>query len=58
LEPFGFRQLNKIFKRVTDEDVDDGFAIVRTTTEGAAFFCYATVIDNRSGDPILIPGQR
>jgi hypothetical protein len=57
LEPFGFRQLNKIFKRVTDDDIDDGYAIVRTTTEDAAFFCYATVIDNRSGDPILIPGR-
>ena len=58
LPPFGFKQLNKIFKRVTDDDVDDGYAIVRTTTEDAAFFCYATVIDNRSGDPILISGRR
>jgi hypothetical protein len=57
LEPLGFRQLNKVFRRVTSEDVDDGYAVVRATTEGAAFFCYATVIDNRSGDPILIPGR-
>ena len=58
LEPLGFRQLNKVFKRVTDENIDDGYAIVRSTTEDAAFFCYATVIDNRSGDPILIPGRQ
>jgi hypothetical protein len=58
LEPFGFKQLNKIFRKVTEENIDDGYAIVRTTTDDAAFFCYATVIDNRSGDPILIPGRR
>lgn len=57
LEPLGFRQLNKVFQRVTDENIDDGYAIVRSTTEDAAFFCYATVIDNRSGDPILIPAR-
>ena len=57
LVPWEFRQVNDIFASFTTEDVDDGYVLVRTTTEGGLFFAYASVVDNRSGDAIFIPGQ-
>ena len=46
-----------VYSTVTTSDVPDGFALVRTTTTGGAFFAYASVIDNLSGDPIFIPAR-
>jgi hypothetical protein len=43
---------------VTSTDVPDGFAVLRTTTPGGAFLAFASVVDNRSGDPIFIPARR
>jgi hypothetical protein len=57
LPPYGFNQLGGIFKLVTDQDVTDGYAVLRATTSSGAFFAYASVIDNRSGDPIYIPAR-
>ena len=57
LPPYGFRQINEIFRTVTNQDVADGYAVLRTTTSGGAFFAYASVIDSRSGDPIYIPAR-
>ncbi len=54
LDPYGFRQVDKIFQLVTGGDVDDGYAVLSTPTAGGAFFAYATVIDNRTGDPIYV----
>lgn len=58
LPPFGYKQVDKIFEKVTSQDVADGYAIVRTTTTGGAFFAYASVIDNPTGDPTFIPAQK
>ncbi|MCU0292358.1 MAG: SUMF1/EgtB/PvdO family nonheme iron enzyme [Thermoanaerobaculaceae bacterium] len=58
LRPHEYKQIDKVFGRVTPAVVADGYAIVRTTTPGAAFFAYASVIDNRTGDPVFIPAQR
>ena len=57
LGPYRSTQLNDVFSTVTTADVADGFALVRTTTAGGAFFAYASVIDNLSGDPIYIPAR-
>jgi hypothetical protein len=57
LLPYGFRQIDNIFKTVGAPDVTDGFAVLGTTTPSGAFFAYASVIDNRSGDPIFIPAR-
>jgi hypothetical protein len=54
LPPFGYQQLNRVFASVTSGDVDDGYAVVRTTTELGRFFAYASVVDNLTGDPIAI----
>ena len=57
LPAYGFKQVNEVFKTVTTQDVADGYAVLRTTTSGGSFFAYASVIDNTSGDPILIPAR-
>jgi len=58
LAAYEFVQLDKIFNRVTSEAVANGYAIVSSDTEGAAFFAYASVVDNRSGDPVNVPALR
>jgi hypothetical protein len=55
LRPLEYQQLDKVFEKVTGQVVSDGYAIVRTTTAGGSFYAYASVIDNRTGDPFLIP---
>jgi len=55
LLPFEFRQLDKAFEMVTTNVVDDGFVRLRGITPEAVFFTYASVVDNLTGDPTLIP---
>ena len=57
LLPNDYRQLTDVFAAVTAGDVADGYAVVRTITEGGAFIVYASVVDNRSGDGVLLLGQ-
>jgi PKD repeat protein len=55
LQPSTFRQINNIFAEVTASPVSNGFAVVRTTTPGCRLYTYASVVENRSNDPIFIP---
>ncbi|MBI4915756.1 MAG: pre-peptidase C-terminal domain-containing protein [Acidobacteria bacterium] len=55
LGAYEFRQIDRIIAGVTTQDVDDAFAVLSTATAGGRFFAYASVIDNRSGDPIYVP---
>ncbi len=57
LEPYAHHQVNRIFDEVESGTVDDGFALVRTTTSSGRFFTYASVVDEDSGDAIFIPPQ-
>lgn len=57
LEAFMFTQKERIFGTVTQGDVSDGYVVVWTETPGAGFFAYASVVDNRTGDPIYIPAS-
>ncbi|MCG6963181.1 MAG: PKD domain-containing protein, partial [Acidobacteria bacterium] len=54
LAPYGFLQATRIIEKVTAEEIADAYALVSSTTPGAAYFVYASVIDNRTGDPVLI----
>jgi len=58
LKPFEQLQDNDVFGHVTGGEVSDGYALVRTTTAGGAFFAYASVVDNQSGDPVYVPARR
>jgi len=55
LAPYEVRQLDKIFERVTGSGVDDGYAVVTSSTVGVRFLAYASVIDNLSGDAVFMP---
>jgi len=58
LGPYQYTQLNNVFKGVVDRILLSAYAIVYTSTGGAGYFAYASVVDNRSGDPIYIPAMR
>ena len=58
LPPYGYKQINRVFANVTAHDVEDGFAVLKTTTDNGAFFAYASVVDNLTGDPIAISAMR
>jgi PKD repeat protein len=51
------RQLNDVFAPVTSSVVTDGFAILSSPTPRCSFYAYASVVDNQSNDPILVPAR-
>jgi hypothetical protein len=55
LLPYTYYQETNVFATLTTEEIDNGFAVVFSDTEDSAFFAFASVVDNRSGDPIYIP---
>lgn len=57
LRPFEHRQLNDVFHLAGAEDVPDGYAVVRTTSDGGRFLAYASVVDNGTGDAIFLLGR-
>lgn len=54
LQPYEYRQIDKIFESANAGAVSDGYAVVRTTTPGGRFLTYAAVIDNATADPICV----
>jgi PKD repeat protein len=60
LPPYGFVQIAKVMIQAgcSTTAVADGYAVLTTPTAGGKFFAYASVIDNRSGDPVYIPVKR
>jgi len=57
LEPFEYRQQNSVFAEVTSEPVPDGVAVLTTAHLRCAFHATASVVDNRSGDPVFVVSQ-
>lgn len=57
LKPYDHRQVNDVFHAAGADDVPDGYAVVRTTTEGGSFITYASVVDNGSGDAVFLLGE-
>ena len=58
LDPFEHRQKGRIFRQVTSAPVNNGYAIITTSSTDGSFVAYASVVDNASGDPIFIPATR
>lgn len=48
--PYGFLQKTDIL----GADVEDAVAVVSSSTQDAVFFPYASVVDNRTGDPMMV----
>lgn len=57
LKAYEHRQLNDVFSLAGADDVADGYAVARTTSEEGRFIAYASVVDNGSGDAVFILGQ-
>lgn len=58
LAPFDHHQLSNLVPAASDPTAVDAYAVVQSPTEGAQYFVYASVIDNRTGDPIYVPAIR
>jgi len=54
LEPFEYSQETRVFRQVTEGEVADGYAVIRTTTAGGGFLAAASLVDNRTGDTTTI----
>lgn len=54
IDPFGQLQVNRIFTVAAAGTTDNAFAEI-SLDSGSGVVAYASVIDNRSGDPICIP---
>jgi len=50
--PYGYMQMNRIFTDVASYFIDNGF--IRVSCSTGAFFAYASMIDNRAGDPTFM----
>jgi hypothetical protein len=58
IQPYGYFQRSNIFHQLSDVPIDDAYAIVTADDPQARFLTYASVVDNRSGDPVYIqPGR-
>jgi sugar lactone lactonase YvrE len=57
VEPFESVQINDVFSHKALDEVNDAFAVVSSSTNGAAFFAFASVVDNGTNDPIFVPGR-
>ena len=51
-------QINDFLGRFSADELDGAWATVSSDSEGAAWFAYASVADNRTGDPVYIPAVR
>jgi len=51
----GAVQLNDVFAPFSETSIENGFAVLTTSTPQCAFHAYASVVDNRTHDPILVP---
>ena len=56
LGPWEFSQIDRVFEEVTAERVDSGYAVVRAISPWGVFHSQASVVDNRTGDPITVDG--
>lgn len=58
LDPYEHLQEGYVMDSLTSATVPDAYAVAVSSTAGAAYTVYASVVDNRSSDPIFIPVQR
>ncbi len=52
-----YLQVGAVFRKVNAGDVPDGYAVISSQTPGAHYFAYASVIDQRTGDPVYQPAR-
>jgi hypothetical protein len=57
LRPYEMDQYDKIFDELGAGTVNNGYAVVRVITDDGKVLAYASVVDNRSGDPVYVQAQ-
>ena len=57
LLPLSYIQINDVFSEF-GANISYGYAIVSTSSENAFYTSYASVVDNKSNDPIFIPVKK
>ncbi|NOZ78454.1 MAG: hypothetical protein GXP48_04595, partial [Acidobacteria bacterium] len=55
LGPESFGQLTRVFDGLARTPVVGGYAVVTTAGGGGGVLAYASVVDNRTGDPVFLP---
>ncbi|MFZ5785373.1 MAG: pre-peptidase C-terminal domain-containing protein, partial [Acidobacteriota bacterium] len=50
----GYLQENDLLRKMAPEGADDAYAVVQALDPSARYLTYASVVDNVSGDPVLI----
>ncbi len=55
LDPSQWKQDNNIFDQVGAGTQDNAYALLEVLTEGCSVWAYASVVDNRTGDPTTVP---
>jgi hypothetical protein len=57
LQPYEHYQENNILQELAAGEVEDAYAVITTSTETGRYFAYASVVDNRTGDPMFIAAR-
>ena len=52
--PWSHLQVNGVFAAAGTPNLADGYVVMRCPTLNARWFAYASVVDNRSGDPVYV----
>jgi len=55
LRAYEYKQIDRIFRSVTANTLNNCYALLSTSTSGGSFLAYGSVVDNRSGDPVYVP---
>ncbi len=55
LDAASWGQLDRVFRGLAATPVVGGYAVISTTGAGGQVLAYASVIDNRTGDPVFLP---
>jgi PKD repeat protein len=58
LQPYEHFQTNGFLDQLTSQSVQDAYAVAVSSTAGARYLVYASIVDNTTGDPIFIPPQK
>ncbi len=58
LAPYAWHQETDVFAGLLTNEVRSAYAVVTPTSADALVFAYASVVDNRSGDPIYVPAVK
>lgn len=58
IKPFSHIQLLSPLSNLTSEEVENGYAVINGITPSTKITGYASIVDNRSSDPIFIPMKK